>query len=38
MAAREGYDSTVEYLAEKGANINSKDYNGVGEAILLTVH
>ena len=38
MAAKEGYDSTVEYLAEKGANINSKDYDGVGEAILLTVH
>ena len=38
IAAREGYDSTVEYLADKKADINSKDYNGVGEAILLTVH
>ena len=38
MAAREGYDSTVEYLTDKGADINIKDFNGVCEAMLLTVH
>ena len=37
IAAREGYDSTVEYLAEKKADINIKDDYGVCEAILLTV-
>ena len=29
MAAREGYDSTVEYLADIGADINSKDNDEV---------
>ena len=29
MAAREGYDSTVEYLADIGADINSKDNDKV---------
>ena len=38
IAAREGYDFTVKYLAEKNADINITDYNGVCEAILMTVH
>jgi len=38
IAAREGYDSTVEYLAEKKAVINITDNDGVCEAVLLTVH
>ena len=32
IAAKEGYDSTVEYLAEKGADMNITDHNGVCEA------
>ena len=39
MAAREGYDYTVEYHAEtEGLDINVKDCDGVCEAILLTVY
>ena len=38
MAAREGYDSTVEVLADEGAKINMGDCNGVCEATLLTLH
>ena len=34
MAAREGYDSTVEFLVDEGADINMGDGDGVCEAIL----
>ena len=32
IAAREGYDSTVEYLADKKADMNIEDDYGVCEA------
>lgn len=32
MAAGEGYDSTVKFLADKGADINMQDCTGVCEA------
>ena len=33
IAAREGYDSTVEYISDKKADINSKDNRGVSERL-----
>ena len=37
IAAREGRDYTVKFLAEQGAEIGSKDKDGVSITILLTV-
>ena len=37
VAASNGRDYTVEYLAKKGANINIKDKTGVCEIIILMI-
>ena len=37
MAAREGYDSTVKFLADNGADINMGDCEEVCEATLPTI-
>ena len=37
VAARKGRDYTVEYLVNKGADMNSEDKKGVHEIIFLMI-